>query len=950
MANKERLNKITQIANNEEAAVALFNENVDKVNRAIEDSLSRTNALPNNMKADLDMGDNTILNIKMRPVEKRDDGDVVVWGEIKDFTGASKRAEDAAVRAEGWKNEAKEAADLASARASDSEDFSDLAQAWAIADDLDDRLEGESSSKAYSNLAMAIANAPEDVPVNMSELQSRTILKGDSATVTIANVSTLPAGQEAYVENIGNERDVVLQIGLPRAENDYYSQGNLGDIRATTSTVLPKGCEWVDGQWFTKAQYPDMYEAVKAGQVAVTSSADYDAKISSEGCCAFFVLDETGERFRVPTLKGNLMFGVASGVSPYEYGKYQSASLPQHGHAIKTNVNASAYVETNLTYNPVEAKAFNAAISHYAAQAQRVTSMLSTVANYEGGSPIGSVTDFRTGTTVQPEAILLRYYVVLSENRKSIYCPKPSVATFADLPMSGNILGDTRVVLDTSIMYVWAQTLKGSYAWSSLGSATPTGGSAQAEWGSISGDILQQADLQLALDRKITNNAADSTGLALGLNATGTGVQAIAVGVGTYATQTATAIGARAKSDAVRGIAIGQDAYASFDAIAVGGTSASEDFAISLGESAFATKPRAIQIGTGHNDEEDSLYVGFNVVESYPSKPVADNYIVSNYSVVNNWKLLDGLTGKIPAERLPDDIFTGYLQNLTTQNNSVTIAGTAATGVQATNIGFGSTGTGTGATSVGYNAKATTGTVAVGISSEATVQGAVAIGPSAKAKGSHSIQIGRGTNSEDNSVYMSTSQTDNWKLLGSDGLIPAERLANAPQPDLTGYLQNLATGTNSFSLNTAITTGNATSYGTGSSVTAPGGNAFGWNSKAAKGSNAIGTAAQATAEASIALGGQAKATATRAIQIGIGTNSEANSVYISTSATNNWKLLGSDGKIPGERISLQGTTAPDTATVGSIGQFYVDTATGTGYMCVGADTVTPAYTWKQITI
>jgi hypothetical protein len=44
---------------------------------------------------------------------------------------------------------------------------------------------------------------------------------------------------------------------------------------------------------------------------------------------------------------------------------------------------------------------------------------------------------------------------------------------------------------------------------------------------------------------------------------------------------------------------------------------------------------------------------------------------------------------------------------------------------------------------------------------------------------------------------------------------------------------------------------------------------------------------------------------------------------------------------------LQSTTTPTTDTIGSIGQILVDTATGTGYMCVGFSS--GSYTWKQIT-
>lgn len=43
------------------------------------------------------------------------------------------------------------------------------------------------------------------------------------------------------------------------------------------------------------------------------------------------------------------------------------------------------------------------------------------------------------------------------------------------------------------------------------------------------------------------------------------------------------------------------------------------------------------------------------------------------------------------------------------------------------------------------------------------------------------------------------------------------------------------------------------------------------------------------------------------------------------------------------------SSAPTTATVGHLGQIQIDTTTATAYMCVAVDTVTPAYTWKQIT-
>lgn len=88
---------------------------------------------------------------------------------------------------------------------------------------------------------------------------------------------------------------------------------------------------------------------------------------------------------------------------------------------------------------------------------------------------------------------------------------------------------------------------------------------------------------------------------------------------------------------------------------------------------------------------------------------------------------------------------------------------------------------------LGYGAKAgnllqqnTTGyAIAIGYSAEAKNGNSIAIGSFAVARGDFSVQIGYGTNSEANSFYVSTSDTNNWKMLGSDGKIPSGRLTIA---------------------------------------------------------------------------------------------------------------------------------------------------------------------------
>lgn len=118
----------------------------------------------------------------------------------------------------------------------------------------------------------------------------------------------------------------------------------------------------------------------------------------------------------------------------------------------------------------------------------------------------------------------------------------------------------------------------------------------------------------------------------------------------------------------------------------------------------------------------------------------------------------------IPTKTSELENDSNYLANLTTATSSLSICGAATTTDRATNIGYSSKATNTDTTAVGFN-------------SQATGMTSAAIGAYTKATARCAVQIGAyGTNSEANSVYMSTSDSNNWKLLGNDGKIPNERI------------------------------------------------------------------------------------------------------------------------------------------------------------------------------
>ena len=103
----------------------------------------------------------------------------------------------------------------------------------------------------------------------------------------------------------------------------------------------------------------------------------------------------------------------------------------------------------------------------------------------------------------------------------------------------------------------------------------------------------------------------------------------------------------------------------------------------------------------------------------------------------------------------------GYLQNTATGTGSLNILGTVTSNANSVSVGV-SSNSGPSAVAVGYDSRADNG---------------VAIGKSAKSTGNYSIQLGSGTNSENQSFYVSTHPDHNWKLLGSLGKIPNERLS-----------------------------------------------------------------------------------------------------------------------------------------------------------------------------
>ena len=74
-------------------------------------------------------------------------------------------------------------------------------------------------------------------------------------------------------------------------------------------------------------------------------------------------------------------------------------------------------------------------------------------------------------------------------------------------------------------------------------------------------------------------------------------------------------------------------------------------------------------------------------------------------------------------------------------------------------------------------------------------------------------------------------------------------------------------------------------------------------------------------------------------------NTTTQDAFINTAA-GVWKKINNENS----SVILTDTSDPTTATVGVIGQIFINTSTQNAFMCTAVDTVTPSYTWKQITL
>lgn len=100
--------------------------------------------------------------------------------------------------------------------------------------------------------------------------------KGETAlTVNVNNTVTLQANQPAFVENVGTNKDILLNFGIPKGANGGTGTGvDIGTIITSLSRKAPENFYHTWGEEITREENPELYQACLDGTLPTKNSSN----------------------------------------------------------------------------------------------------------------------------------------------------------------------------------------------------------------------------------------------------------------------------------------------------------------------------------------------------------------------------------------------------------------------------------------------------------------------------------------------------------------------------------------------------------------------------------------------------------------------------------------------------------------------------------------------------
>lgn len=250
MTNKVELNTLSQVVHKEQAFLTALNENFDRIQEAINDTLSRSGVIPNQMEAPLDMNGQRIINAGTA----LEDNDVITKAYIEELiqdvqdavTRADELINQAIAAVEVYANEhvypiiqdavdsAVAAKDAAKGYADDAKDYYDDTK--DLYDDLADVKASLSSLlDLYNNLSYVI-----DVSNNMTDVQTVSGISSNVTTVAgISSAVSAVAGNSTNINAVNANKTNINKVAtnINNINSVANSVANVNSVAASLSNV-----------------------------------------------------------------------------------------------------------------------------------------------------------------------------------------------------------------------------------------------------------------------------------------------------------------------------------------------------------------------------------------------------------------------------------------------------------------------------------------------------------------------------------------------------------------------------------------------------------------------------------------------------------------------------------------------------------------------------------------
>ena len=249
--------------------------------------------------------------------------------------------------------------------------------------------------------------------------------QGEAGPPNVLSIGTVSNGYNAEATITGDSPNQILNLVLPKGDKgDRGEQGPQGPqgipgisnipigtivpVNAT-SNYVPDGCIPCDGAEYSKSQFSDLWDNYLSTSLLNTCTyTEYISNLSTYGQCAKFAVDTANNKFRVPLIKDGSV--IQQALTDDKLGKSYNAGLPNitssdnrflGTRTSSTNLNKDAFYYTQRNAN-----------TGYTPQSQTKAS-LSTL-SFDASR---SNSTYGNSDTVQPNAVALRYFVVVANGQ-----------------------------------------------------------------------------------------------------------------------------------------------------------------------------------------------------------------------------------------------------------------------------------------------------------------------------------------------------------------------------------------------------------------------------------------------------------------------------------------------------------------------------------------------------